>query len=177
MTERISKTFWLTASLTHLLLVTLSASYIGLPEFLPGKRIIDIYRKASGADGTYGFFAPFIWGKTRFTFDVIDEHGQKSQGLSLFDRPRREAEIRVGNLSEELMRDNPEHREFRQKLGASMAASVFSSHPDATEVVLRVDEYWPNTMEEYRQGKREAWSEAYRARFSKRKADNQGVLP
>lgn len=176
MRERISKTFWLTASLTHLLLVTLSASYIELQESLPGKNMLDLYKKASGADGTYGFFAPFIWGKARFTFDIIDEHGEKSQGISLFDTPRREAEIRVGNLSEELMRDKPEHKEFRQKLGTSLAASVFSSHPGATEVVLRVDEYYPNTMEEYRQGKREIWSEAYRARFFKT-SDEEGVLP
>lgn len=158
----------------HLVLVSLSASYIKIAPEIPGKDIIDFYRKASGADSSYGFFAPTVGGKTRAVFDIVDPAGRKIESISLLRESDREAQIRLGGIYDQFTSEDAEDATFRKPLAASLAAAIFSEHADATEVILHVQEYWPNTMEEYRKGQRAQWSDYYAARFARTR--EQGSL-
>lgn len=150
----------------HLFLVTLSAFYIRIPEWMPGKDIFDFYQKASGADSSYGFFAPSIGTKTRALFDIIDAHGSKKVNISLLPEAGREVQTRLGGIYDEFSTKAADEAGFRRPLAASLAAAVFSQHADTAQVVLHAQEYRPKTMAEYRQGQRAGWSEYYVARFA-----------
>lgn len=151
----------------HLTLVTLSASYIEIADWIPGKSAIDFYRKASGADSSFGFFAPSIGIKARGLFDFVDSNGTKVTNISLVPGSEREMQIRMGGIFDEFTSKDADDASFRKPLAASLAAAIFSKHSDAAEVTLHVQEFWPITMAEYRQGQRAAWSEYYAARFAR----------
>jgi len=151
----------------HLILVTLSAFYIPISDELPGKRIIDLYRRASGANSTYGFFAPSLGGKTRAVVDIIEDNGRTIVDLPLVKNAGREVDIRLGSLSDEFIRKDEASDETRKQLAASLAAATFSNHPNAKEVMLRIQEFWPISMDEYRRGLRAHWQDYYAARFAR----------
>ncbi len=167
MRDKICKATLLGCTIFHLALVTLSASYINIADTVPGKSIIDFYRKASGADSSYGFFAPSIGAKTRALFDIIDPSGAKIENISLAPNAVREVETRLGGIYDEFTSEDAEDANFRKPLAASLAAAIFSKHSHAAEVILHVQEFWPTTMEEYRQGERARWSDCYAARFAR----------
>lgn len=164
--QRIIKRFLFLWAFLHLTLVTLSALYIKIADFIPGKNVIDIYRKASGADSSYGFFAPAIGSKTRAVFDFVDEDGKKFENISLSSKKEREIQIRLGGLYDEFTKKDLSAN-FRKPLAASLAAAIFSKFTNAKEVTLHVEEFWPITMQEYQKGQRAHWSEYYQARFIK----------
>jgi hypothetical protein len=163
----ISKNTLLGCVVLHLVLVTLSAFYIRVADEIPGKTIIDFYRKASGAGSSYGFFAPSIGVKVRGLFDVVNEDGTKLTNIPLVPEAEREVQIRLGGIFDEFTSEKADDADFRQPLAASLAASIFSRHATASEVVLHVQEYWPKTMAEYRSGQRADWSDYYAARFAR----------
>jgi hypothetical protein len=149
--------------ISHLFFVTLGACYISIPDWVFGKNIIDLYQQASGSSSNYGFFAPSIGGKTRALFDIVNDKGQKVENLKLLSMPGREVQLRLSGLYDEFA--GTVNDKFRQKLAASLAASMFSGHADAVEVTLHIQEFWPKTMDEYRRGMRADWSDYYTARF------------
>lgn len=166
MKQKYIKRFLLAWAFLHLTLVTLSASYIKIADWMPGKNIIDIYNKASGADSSYGFFAPAIGSKARAVFDLVDEDGKKFENISLSSEKEREIQIRLGGLYDEFTKKDLDAN-FRKPLAASLAAAIFSKFANAKEVTLHVQEFSPITMEEYQKGQRATWSEYYQARFIK----------
>ena len=151
----------------HVILVMLSAFYVKIPDkFILGK-IINFYAKASGADSSYGFFAPAIGGKSRIVFDIISADNKKIINLSPIKQSDREAEIRLGGISDEFISEEAQDENFRKPLSSSMALAMFSKYPEAREVILHVQEYWPKTMKAYELGERASWEDYYSARFLK----------
>lgn len=175
MREKNSRKVLLCLAFCHLVFVSLSASYIKVADYIPGKNIIDFYLKATGADSSYGFFAPAIGVKTRALFDIVDHNGNKTVGVPLIAESEREVEIRLGGIFDEFTSEDADDERFRKPLAASLAAAMFSQHKNAAEVTLHVQEFWPKTMEEYRQGEKAKWSDYYAARFVRTENDKGDV--
>lgn len=165
MRGKIYKKLLLLCAFLHLSLVTLSAFYIDIAAHLPATSLIDFYGKASGADSNYGFFAPAIGGKVRAVFNVIESNGKKLTNLALVPPSEREAEIRAGGIFDELITKDSKDKSLRKTLAKSLAATMFYRHKNATLVSLHIEEYWPKTMAEYREGERAQWSDYYVADF------------
>lgn len=161
--------FW---AFFHITLVTLSSFYIKIPDWLPAKSALEIYKIATGANSTFGFFSPKIGKKARAVFDIVDQNGSTIENVALVPESEYEAHIRISGIYDDIAykSDNPE---FRKPVAASLAASVFGKYADATQVIVHVQEIRPKTMEEYRKGERAQWSELYKARFA-RNTPNQG---
>lgn len=158
----------LSIALGHLLLVSLGAVYKDFPGNNPVSAGIQWYSKASGADSSYGFFAPRVGSKVRTIFDSIDAGGVKTTNLRLEKDSGREAAIRLGGFYDEFTsKEAEEDPEFRQQLGATLAAAIFTEHPEAVQAVLHLEEYDPVSMEAYRQGERSSWEEIYQATFAR----------
>lgn len=165
--KEISKKALISWAFFHLILVTMSAFYIKIAPWFPGEHIFTLYQKATGANSGYGFFAPAIGVKTRAVFDVVDEHGVTAKEIPLVPATDREAQIRLGAIFDELSEKVDENEELRKPIAASLAATIFGKYKNATQVVLHVQEYWPKTMEQYRQGERPSWQDYYAARFAR----------
>ena len=149
----------------HLLLVSSNAAYIRIGQNFPLRKILQFYGKASGADSSYGFFAPSIGTKVRALFDVVDKNGAMTSNIDFASQMNREENIRMGGIFDEFLSEEIDDEEFRQQLASSLAAGVFSLHPDAVNVILHVEEYRSISMDEYREGTRSEWEEIYSARF------------
>lgn len=173
MKNNIFKKLALCGLAVHLLLVILGASYVKISDFVPGGIFIELYQNASGASSSYGFFAPNIGGKSRAVFDIVDASGSKIENMPLMSKAGREAELRLHCLYDEFNVKRSNKDKFRKNLAASLAASVFSQHPEAVLVTLHVQEFWQKSMAEYRQGLRAHWSDYYLARFTKKNENAQ----
>lgn len=166
MKERLLKGLLLGWLFLHLALVCLGASYGRLPEWLVGRSIVEFYTHASGADGSYGFFAPSIGMKVRGLFDIVLNDGTKISQVPLIPDNQREMQIRLGGVFDDLA-SGAHDAHLRQPLATSLAAAIFTKYQEAAEVTLHVEEFLPVTMAEYREGRREEWSEYYKARFAR----------
>jgi hypothetical protein len=98
---KVKKTLQITLGALHLLLVGFSATYCYLDEKISGSRLVDFYGKLSGADSSYGFFAPSIGSRVRGTFDLIAADGSTTATISLEHEQGREADIRMGGVFDE----------------------------------------------------------------------------
>jgi hypothetical protein len=164
---RVNKGMWLLYICLHLILVTLSGFYIRTADWMPGKSIIDFYKRASGSDSSYGFFAPAIGMKALALFDVTDQNGTKITNVRLVPESEREVELRVTGIFDGFNGQEGQRERIRKPLATSLAAAIFSKYTDAVEVVLRINELSPITMDQYRQGQQGTWSELYTARFAR----------
>ncbi|MCA9507439.1 MAG: hypothetical protein KC505_03335 [Myxococcales bacterium] len=165
--KKFAKTMFLTCALLHLTLVTMSASYVRIADWFLGKNFIEWYQKASGADSSYGFFAPAPGLKTRGVFDIVKTSGEKIEDIHFIPTTEREAQIRMGGIFEEFTSEEFEFPEFRKPLASGLAAVIFSRYNDASEAKLRIQGYQSVSMEEYRQGLRSQWADYYTAQFSR----------
>lgn len=166
MRKKIFKGTILIFTLAHLTMVTLSASYIKI-DWIFAKPLMEFYQKASGADSSYGFFAPTIGGKTRAVFDVIEKDGTKKINIPLIHNSIREEEIRMGGIFDEFISKDARDPSYRNPLAASLAAAMFSKDRDAVEVILHVQEFWSTTIAEYQRGQKAEWTDFYVARFTR----------
>lgn len=168
MNER-SRRLWLAAAAGHLVLVTLGASAVSLPELgLPG-RALDEYGALSGASSGYGFFTPGVSFQLGARFDVIDRDG-RSKSASLATGASHEADIRVGNIIDQFGSvgdddDEEETDRVRRSLAASLAGKMFARNPEAAAVVVRLETFAPLSMEAWRGGERPRWRPLYTAKF------------
>ncbi len=162
-----SKLVLLFLGCTHLVLVTLSALYVTIPSDFFAAKPINFYLKASGADSSYGFFAPSIGSKARGMFEIVQPDGKSVPLISLLEEGGREAEIRIGGIYEEFLSDDFTERGFRKPLSASLAASIFTRYQNAQEVIFHLQEYEPTTMADFRRGQRSQWADFYVARFKR----------
>jgi hypothetical protein len=87
--------------------------------------------------------------------------------IELIPNAPREIETRLGGIYDEFTTSRAQDDDFRHPLAASLAAAIFTQHREAREVEMRVQEYLPYTMDEYRQGKRADWSDYYTAHLSR----------
>src|SRR4051794_39472195 len=107
----------LALAVAHLALVSLGALQVRLPDgSLPGKAIAR-YAALSGADSTYGFFAPFVGTQLRMAFEVTDRAGRTAEeSLQLGDN--REIRLRIANAVALFW---IEDEDLRRALAASLA--------------------------------------------------------
>jgi hypothetical protein len=117
----------------------------------------------SGADNTYGFFAPEIGSQIEAKFDLIDRWG-KAHTRVLETGHSHESDLRIGNILERFVEEGDD-KDFQRSLSASLAASFLRREPDMTAVVVRFEEFWPISMSEYRKGVRPQWDPIYTAKF------------
>jgi len=156
----------------HLMLVIAGASYIDLSEFGPVGNALNYYGEMSGSNKSYGFFAPGVGAQARTRFEVIDAAG-KSTLVSLERSSSHEADLRINNITGQLTANDGEEdtddqdaaRDLRRSVAASLAGKVFGRYRGAQAVIVRVDEFNPVDMPEYRQGLRPKWEEIYQAKF------------
>lgn len=167
MKTRKSQIFFCTLAATHLLLVIAGACYAPFEGESPLRKFLELYTQASGASGTYGFFSPSIGGKVEAVFDIMDQNGKKIDTIHFAQNASREVQIRLAGIYEEFTSKFAREDQVRQKLATSLTSYVFGEHPTATEVILRIEDYWPTTIAEYRQGKRSDWEVLYEAKFSR----------
>jgi hypothetical protein len=171
MKERIFKSFLLGWAIVHLALVSVGASYGQLADWLPCRNIINFYTQASGANSSYGFFAPSIGMKVQGLFDLIYEDGSKLTHVPLITDTEREMHIRLGGIFDELTNTDNENTHLRQSLAASLCAAMFTKYHEIVEVILHVQEFLPVSIAEYREGKRQLWVDYYKARFARAKQE------
>jgi hypothetical protein len=100
----------------------------------------------------------------RSLFDYVDHEG-KPHTTSLETGFSHEADLRIGGIAKEFEYTEPDFKRFQHALGASLAGAVFGQHPEAVSVTVRLEEYYPPSMVEYRQGKRASWNPIYEAKF------------
>jgi hypothetical protein len=148
----------------HLSLVTLGASSVSLhPLGLPG-RLLEAYATLSGASSGYGFFAPGVSGQLVAHFDVIDAEGRRT-AAALETGSSHEADLRVGNIIDQFWSEDEDAPGLSRALAASLAGKIFGRHPEAREVVVRLEHFEPVSMEAFRRGDRPRESPLYEARF------------
>ncbi|MDC3958194.1 hypothetical protein [Polyangium jinanense] len=147
----------------HLLLVTLGAAGVELREVGPIGRLLDHYGLASGAGCEYDFFTSRDHGQFVLHVDVIDAEGRRTTH-SLGTGASHEAELRVAHIAGEFETAEPA---LRRELAKSLAAKMFERHPEAREVVVRVEYFVVVLMDEHRSGREPRVSRFYDARFRK----------
>lgn len=156
---------WLGISLLHLTAVALGASYLGYSWAGPLAPALDYYGALSGAGSSYGFFAPGISSQLRATFEVIDKAGHR-RPVELTTGASAEADLRVGNIIDEFASDAEDPVVFQRSLSSSLAGTVFGRNPDAARVAVKLENYKPVSMVEYRAGARGRWEPLYQATFA-----------
>ncbi|MDI1475470.1 hypothetical protein [Polyangium sp. y55x31] len=159
----IPRRWLLVLSAAHLLLVTLGAAGVELHDVGPIGRLLDHYGLASGAGCEYGFFTSRDHGQFVLHIDVIDAEGRQTT-RSLDTGASHEAELRVAHIANEFETKKPE---LRRELARSIAAKMFERHPEAREVVLRVEYFVAVSMAEHQRGREPRVTPFYDARFRK----------
>jgi hypothetical protein len=77
-----------------------------------------------------------------------------------------ETDLRIGNIFNQFFSESGEDAEDLQRsVAASLAGTVLGRNPDATAVNVRLENFSPVSMKEYRSGSRPSWSSIYEAKF------------
>ena len=147
----------------HLVLVVLGVINVNLPELGPIGRALGDYSLLSGADNGFGFFAPGVFGQFKAYFDVVDGEGRRTT-TSLETGSSHEADLYVDHIASEFDTEDPE---LRRSLAASLAGKVFTRHPEAREVVVRIERFESISTAEFRAGERPPQNPFYEATFSR----------
>jgi hypothetical protein len=147
----------------HLLLVICGAAGVGLLPSASGPGgALRWYGAVSGADSSYGFFAPDVGSDARAMLTIVDNAG-RSWTEPLEKAGNQELRVRLGNAFSQAA-DGTGQR----GLAASWAARIFGRHPEASVVTVRVQIYDIPTMQEFRSGETPAWITVYERAFRRR---------
>lgn len=155
---------WLGAVLCHLFLVMLGAGNVDLERLGIFGQAIAFYGAVSGSAESYGFFAPGVSSQLEVLFDLTDRSG-KTRTISLETGASHEADLRVGNVIGQFSNESEEPEKLQRSVAASLAGTVFGRYPEAKEVNVRLEEFTPVSMADYRVGKRPQWAPIYQAKF------------
>ena len=160
---------WLALAVGHLGVVILGASCL-TPDVESGGfgSILRWYAAMSGADSSYGFFAPAVGSPHRSRFVLRDN--DNSTWTDTFDRARNsEARLRLTGIVDDAFMSGAtnESPEWRKRLISSWAATMFNRHPSAVSVTVIVDVWCVPDMASYRAGKRPHWEVVYRAEIQR----------
>jgi hypothetical protein len=143
----------------HLALVICGAAGIRLSQGYTAP--LAVYGAASGADNSYGFFAPGVAPMPRVVVSRTDRSGACCQEVVPCS-PNREVNLRLGTgVSMFLYVDQQTQRE----LASGWAAAAFAQDPQAERVVVRVELHEVPKMAEYRAGQRPRWVRYYEGEF------------
>ena len=146
-------------ALGHLGMVVLGACRANLVH----SPVLGKYAALSGADSSYGFFAPGVGSQLRANFSVIDGSGKERQ-TALDEGGSHEVALRTASIVG-LFWDEVKQESVRRAIAASWAGKLFSRNASAKEVVIRLDSYDLPSMKDYRRGVRPQWVPFYRAKF------------
>lgn len=163
MSEKNRRRLMLGVAAIHLLLVAFGAAKVSFDPLGPPGQLLDHYGLLSGAGSGYGFFASGIGSQLRARFDVVDGQGQRSI-TSLETAASHEADLRISHITDEFWNDD-ETGGLQRSLAASFAGKIFARYPQAHEVVVRLEQFTPASMEEFRRGSRPQWTPLYEAKF------------
>jgi hypothetical protein len=117
------------------------------------------YGAVSGADSSYGFFAPNVGPDARAVLTIVDDTG-RSWTEPLDEAGNQEVRLRLGNVASQGTEGHG-----RLGLAASWAARAFGRHPQASVVTVRVEIYDIPTMQEFRNGEGPEWVTVYQRAF------------
>jgi hypothetical protein len=113
-------------------------------------------------------------------FDLIDSQGHE-QTAGLFPEKNGEANLRFGDIIDQFATsaggdsdsdgdddsdDEQQRIDFARSLSASLAGAMFARHPAAAAVRVRLEEFVPIDMADYRAGARADWHPLYQAKFT-----------
>jgi hypothetical protein len=146
----------------HLLLVFCHAFEIRLAAGKdPVDQAVALYGTFSGANCRYGFFAPSVPADRRVTFTMTDAAG-RSWTDTLQVPHNQEVNSHLHSVLARI-----HHPQLRHAVAASWAAMMFGRHPQAVEVVVRVEMSDIPTLAQHRAGQRPSWETIYEAAFSR----------
>ncbi len=146
----------------HLLLVVCGAVHWPLlGHDNPAGRTLRVYGAMTGADYSYGFFAPGVGSQLRATFVLVDKEGRTWTDV-VGDGASHEAGLRMGNAISWFY-----YPQSRPGVAASLAGTMFGRHPRAEQILVKVEFYHVPTMAEFRAGERPGWYPMYEAQFSR----------
>jgi hypothetical protein len=137
----------------------------------PASSALAAWCDVSGADNTYGFFAPSVASQCRLSLTMRGADGRTWRDDLVEDRDSRfafrlqSAVDAIGKFPEDL----------RRALTASWAGAMFARHPAAQEVLVEVEVEQVPTMEAWRAGARPEWLPLYKATFVRRADDGGGA--
>jgi hypothetical protein len=159
---------------SHLMLVATGAARLyPLTKVRHVDKGLQLYGRLSGADCSFGFFAPSVASAVRVDFSLTGASGENwtdSLETGLGEVDQRICCIRG-------MFFNSDHR----ALAASWAAKMFGRHPSAVTVEVRVSLQDLPAPETYRCGERPRWRAVYAATFRRgtttTKPNGTGELP
>lgn len=153
----------------HLSLVTLGAAKVDYGALPKIGRFLTFYGNLTGSNNSYGFFSPGVFDQLRARFEVIDQNG-KSQFVPLESGVSHEADLRVGNIIDQLQNDfDDDKMKFQRSLSRSLVGTIFGRYPEAERVTVYLDRFDTISMDEYRKGERPKWSPVYQATFIHKK--------
>ena len=159
---------WTLAAGVHLALVICGAAGLRFTgESLPST-LLATYGAISGAENGYGFFAPAVASQSRAVLTMKDKTGREWQDALIRDEDS-VAGFRAATVFDAFPA-LPE--QVRRGLAASWAGVMFGRHPGAEEVLVKVEIELLPTMEEWRRGRRAAWSPIYQGTFLRKHARN-----
>jgi hypothetical protein len=151
----------------HLALVVCGAS--GQRLLAGAGPAIRLYGVLSGAENSFGFFAPGVASQIRVTFTLQDQAGRQWT-LAPPSAGGREVELRMISM---LSLFRAEGDELRDVLAASWAGTMLVRSPEARQVTVLVEEQVLPAPDPYRQGARPRWEMLYQATFAH---DREGPL-
>lgn len=158
---------WQLLGAGHLVVVVCGAAYL-LPDRDSGlaAQLFRWYASMSGAESSYGFFAPAVGAKHSARFFLSDAQGATWQD-TLLHTASTEARLRLSGIVEQpfMSGQTAEFPEWRKRLVTSWAATMFSRHPSAVALSVKVEYYDIPPITEYRAGSRPNWEKVYEAEF------------
>ena len=131
-------------------------------------QLVRWYGTMSGADSNYGFFAPAVGSKHRARFLLANAEGDTWEE-ALDQTGSGETRLRLSGIVEEpfMSGQAEDHPEWRRRLVTSLAATMFSRHPNAVSLKMEVEAYDIPPIASYRAGERPKWVKLYQAEFQR----------
>lgn len=157
--------YWTFALLSvHLALVVAGAAYYGFANYGVLGKALDVYGAASGANSSYGFFAPDVGSQVRARFEITDRQGHH-RFTNINSGLNHESDLRINGIISGVMSEEQDPDRFARSLSASLAGTLFGRDTDAARVKVTLEEFAPVSMAQYRAGARPDWKSFYEISF------------
>jgi hypothetical protein len=129
------------------------------------------YAVLSGANNSYGFFAPSVGTLGRARFMITDRDGATT--TDVLERGMSHEASRRTSYLVDLVLDHEQEVALRRSLAASLVGKMFARHPEAEAITASLDVYHLPTMAEYRLGRKPGWEPHYQATYVRRSQDRK----
>jgi hypothetical protein len=141
----------LAAAAAHLAVVICGAARFRFTDASSVGAVLGVYAAYSGANNSYGFFAPGVAAQWRAAFDFYDPLNDKWVTRTRAP-PNLELAVLDSTINSLFANEN-----VRETLAASLAGTALAETPGAAVVVVRAEAYVVPTMERYNHGARGEW--------------------